>query len=304
MSSVLVYAFRFAQWLDLMLLFGFPLFAWYGLRQPLPNRTFHLALLVGAIVGMTLTGMEIALNAADIMGMPVTELDRATFAWYLFDTVAGRAALVRISLLAVLVILLVRQVQRDKTPSFPLVIVLAGTALLTLAWNGHAAAGEGIPGVLRLVAGIAHLLVAGAWIGAIVAFLVILVRHSTSAKDDHLQLLWQALHAFSGPGTVFVGVLVVSGVLHYGDLTGWSATPLAHSEHGRLLTFKLTLFLTMLGLAALHRWRLVPQLRRDLHAGDSAPALRALRLSLVFEATVAVLILISVAVLGTLNPHG
>lgn len=33
MSSVPAYALRFVQYLDLMLLFGLPLFSWYGLRR-------------------------------------------------------------------------------------------------------------------------------------------------------------------------------------------------------------------------------------------------------------------------------
>ena len=43
---------------------------------------------------------------------------------------------------------------------------LSATALASLSWNGHAAAGDGFGGTMRLVAGIVHLLAAGAWVGA------------------------------------------------------------------------------------------------------------------------------------------
>jgi putative copper resistance protein D len=117
-------------------------------------------------------------------------------------------------------------------------------------------------------------------------------------------VLHQTLQDFSGPGTVFVGILVVTGVLHYGDLTGWSVVPLFHSVHGKLLLVKLALFAAMLGLAALHRWRVVPRLEGEVLAGGGSRSLQTLRLTVTIEATLAVLIIAAVSILGTLNPHG
>jgi putative copper resistance protein D len=150
----------------------------------------------------------------------------------------------------------------------------------------------------------AHLLAAGGWIGAIFALLILFVRHGKPAAGEGLHMLWRALHTFSRPGTVFVGVLVVTGIFHYGDLVGWSIAPLFHSRHGNLMLLKLALFAAMLGLAALHRWWLVPRLERDIHTGVPSHSAQHLRLSVTIEATIALLILVSVAVLGTLSPHG
>ena len=171
MSSVPAYALRFVQYLDLMLLFGLPLFSWYGLRRsvpggdpwlPLTRSALSGALLVSAVFGVALTGIDVVFKTTEIMGMPVTELDRASLGWYLFETAAGRAALARTAVLVVLIAFLGWQSRREERSFFsPLVAALAGCALLTLAWNGHAAAGEGASGVLRLAAGIAHLLAAG-----------------------------------------------------------------------------------------------------------------------------------------------
>ena len=314
MSSVPAYALRFVQYLDLMLLFGLPLFSWYGLRRsvpggdpwlPLTRSALSGALLVSAVFGVALTGIDVVFKTTEIMGMPVTELDRASLGWYLFETAAGRAALARTAVLVVLIAFLGWQSRREERSFFsPLVAALAGCALLTLAWNGHAAAGEGASGVLRLAAGIAHLLAAGGWIGAIAAFLIILSRRSASARSAPLQVLHPTLQDFSGPGTVFVGILVVTGVLHYGDLTGWSVVPLFHSVHGKLLLVKLALFAAMLGLAALHRWRVVPRLEGEVLAGGGSRSLQTLRLTVTIEATLAVLIIAAVSILGTLNPHG
>lgn len=314
MASLAEYGIRLTLYLDLMLLFGMSLFAWYGpaaltntgdRHSLLLKRPLSLGLLICAVLGLALISIAIAHNSAGLLGMAVSELSRGDLGWYLFDTSVGRAGLVRALLLVLLIAVLGRQLWRDERP-FPVrrVTVLAGVALLSLAWNGHAAGGEGVSGTVRLVAGIAHLLAAGGWVGAIAAFLFLVLRHRRPTNDLGLKRLWQALHSFSGPGTLFVSVLVVTGILHYGDLTGWSIAPLFHSRHGNLMLVKLALFAAMLGLAALHRWWLVPRLERDIHADAPSHSVQHLRKSMTVEATIALLILVSVAVLGTLSPYG
>jgi putative copper resistance protein D len=75
---------------------------------------------------------------------------------------------------------------------------------------------------------------------------------------------------------------------------------LVESEYGRLLLAKLALFGAMLGIAAVNRWRLAPQL------GVSAPiaqaALRRLRRLAWFELLVGVAVLIVASVLATSAP--
>lgn len=314
MSSLPDYTLRFMQYLDLMLLFGLPLFAWYGpaastisgdKHPPLPRWALTQGLLICGVLGLALVGIEIARSTAGIMGVAVSDLARDDLAWYLFDIPAGRAGLTRAFLLVLLLAVLGWQSQRAERP-FPIrrVTLLAGVALVSLAWNGHAASGEGVSGTVRLVAGMAHLLAAGGWIGAIFALLILFVRHGKPAAGEGLRMLWRALHTFSRPGAVFVGVLVVTGIFHYGDLVGWSIAPLLHCRHGNLMLLKLTLFAAMLGLAALHRWWLVPRLERDIHTGVPSHSAQHLRLSVTIEAAIALLILVSVAVLGTLSPHG
>lgn len=312
MSSLLDYAFRFAQYLDLMLLFGLPLFAWYcpiawvgrNNHDTSWRRWLDLGLLVCALLGFVLAGVEIVRNATGIMGVVVSELTRDDLAWYLFDTPAGRAGLARAFLLVLLVAVLGWHWRHRERP-LPIrqVSLLAAGALASLAWSGHAAGGEGASGIFRLVAGIAHLLAAGGWIGAIAGLLMLLIAQRAQSTAS-VHLLWRTLHSFSRPGTVFVGILIVSGILHYGDLVDWSASTLFHSQHGNLLLLKLVLFGAMLVLAALHRWWLVPQLASSMEDDHSARSVQDLRLSVVLEATIALIILDAVAVLGTFNPLG
>lgn len=317
MSSLFDYGLRLVQYLDLMLLFGIPLFLCYepamamrngGQRLLLPGRSLSLTLLLCAVLGLALASIGIVRNTASIMGMAVAELTRDDLAWYAFDVAAGRANLVRAFLFLLLSALLGWHSRHPARP-FPLrrATALAGMALLSLAWNGHAAAGEGLGATVRLVAGMAHLLAAGGWIGALAAFAILLCQAGTSGGKPSVAVLWQSLQRFSLPGTVFVGILIVSGGLHYGDLIDWSSAALLQGRYGKLLLIKLLLFAVMLSLAALHRWWLLPQLERDIHGGASHTGMSSrvvpqLRLSVGLETAIAVLILASVAVLGTLNP--
>lgn len=314
MSNLLDYTMRLVQYFDLTLLFGLPFFVWCGtsvggIRDEKTKLRYSSRLsrcfLMLSLIGLALVNIEIMLNTAGIMGVSAYELVLADVAWYLLDTSAGRAGLIRTLVLLLMVTLLVWQLRHDefKIPT-GLITLLAGVALITLAWNGHAASGEGTSGMVRLVAGVAHLLAAGGWFAAIAVLLFLLVRCCKPGTNESSDTVLRALHDFRIPGTVFVSVLVVTGVLLYGDLAEWSITPLIHSQHGKMLLLKLALFTIMLGLAALHRWYLVPYFRRDIRVGSPLRSLQHLRMSVSIEAISVILILVSVAILGTLNPQG
>lgn len=309
MSDPSAYALRFLEYLVLMVLFGVPLFGWCGSRRPtlrdaLAGWPIMSVLLLAAVVGIVLVGVDVVFKTANIMGMPIADVDRGSLDWYLLETPAGRAAMARGALLAALVFVFGWHHRGGKPGSgFPLAATLAGGALATLAWNGHAAAGEGLSGAVRLAAGIVHLLAAGGWIAAVLMFLAMLLRgKEIMSANGRLQSTHDFLHGFSTLGMIFVGALVVSGIAHYGDLTQWSLSTLFQSTYGRLLLFKLALFGGMLGLGALHRWKLVPRLGRALTSGDPAQEVRALKQSVAAEAALAALILMVVSVLGTLSP--
>ncbi|KGM51614.1 transporter [Lysobacter concretionis Ko07 = DSM 16239] len=308
MFDLSAYALRFLEYLVLMVLFGVPLFGWYGSRRSaladaLAGWPLMGVLLVSATVGLVLTGADVVFKTAGIMGMPVADVDRGSLGWYLLETSAGRAAIARGALLLALMFVLGWHRRRGKVElAFPLAATLAGGALASLAWNGHAAAGEGVAGAVRLAAGLVHLLAAGGWIAAVLMFLGMLLRGKEASGSGRLRSTHDFLHGFSTLGTIFVAALVVSGIAHYGDLTAWSFSSLLQSTYGNLLLFKLALFGGMLGLGALHRWTLVPRLGRALTSGDPAQEVRALRQSVAAEAALATLILIVVSVLGTLSP--
>src|SRR3546814_7381024 len=81
MFDLSAYALRFLEYLVLMVLFGVPLFGWYGSRRStladaLAGWPLMGVLLVSAAVGTVLTGADIVLKTAGIMGMPVADVDR------------------------------------------------------------------------------------------------------------------------------------------------------------------------------------------------------------------------------------
>lgn len=182
MFDLSAYALRFLEYLVIMVLFGVPLFGWYGSRRSaladaLAGWSLMGVLLAGAVAGLVLTGLDVVFKTAGIMGMPLAEVDRASLGWYLLETSAGRAAMARGALLVALMFVLGWHRRRGKVETaFPLGAMLAGGALASLAWNGHAAAGEGLAGAVRLAAGIVHLLAAGGWIAAVLMFLAMLLR--------------------------------------------------------------------------------------------------------------------------------
>jgi putative copper resistance protein D len=180
---------------------------------------------------------------------------------------------------------------------------LGGAVLASFAWTGHGVADEGPAGAVHLAGDVVHLLAAGVWLGAlaVLAILLLAAAARSGAGPEALVALHRGLAGFSGVGTATVAALLASGLLnswflvgprHVGDLlaTAW----------GRVLCAKLVVFLAMLGLAGLNRFRLTPELGRSL--ADPAAALRRLRLSVAVETGAGALVLVLVGLLGALAP--
>lgn len=302
-----LYLLRLLQYLPLMLLFGLPLLQWQADRAPggapaarLDDRVLRHWLLACVLTALATNMVEAPLKTLRIMWLPLSELDAGALAWYVLETPAGLAWLARTALLLAITGL-VAGWPRARVLPIPALCALAGAALATLLWNGHAAASTGAAGALRLAVGGVHLLAAAAWLGAIAGFLLMLAPGRDRHGETATLRQWHALlHAFSATGALLVAAIAISGAVHYAWIDEWriSAATLSGTSYGRWMLFKLALFAAMLGLAALHRWVLVPRLVRG------ADGLVRLRRSLRLEAAAAVLIVAAVAVLGTMSPHG
>jgi len=176
-----------------------------------------------------------------------------------------------------------------------LVICFAGI----LAWMGHSGAGDGPAGEVQVVADALHIISAATWVGCIVplAYLFMLAAHITSAFSP-IEVA-DATRRFSNLGVLSVATVLFTGLINTWFLVG-SLAILLDSTYGKLLLIKVTMFLVMLGIAAVNRTLLSPKITaREARTG----ALRRLAHNSVLEAGLGLAIIFIVGILGTLAPE-
>nr|CAC07982.1 CopD protein [Cupriavidus metallidurans CH34] len=295
-------AVRFASYLDLAALFGLPLFALYALRQeerrsPI-GASFATLCKVAATLGIVLSFVTSPSWQGHDGAASYTELQGHVFEMIVTGTAFGTAWIVRV--VALFLCLLAALFLRNRPLSqFSAITGGAAFALATLAWGGHGAMDDGVKGYIHLASDIAHLIAAGAWFGALIAFVVL---SRTAATPNKVALLSRTSNGFAQVGTMVVATLVVTGVVNYWMIIGLQLPELSLASYGGLLLFKLALFGIMLLLAAANRFHLSPQLEHAVRTGDHVVAVRTLQRDLTIETGAATLILILVASLGILSP--
>jgi len=178
---------------------------------------------------------------------------------------------------------------RDKRSLLFAPLLIAGAYLATLAWAGHAAAGEGVERDIQMSSDLVHLLAAGAWLGALPALLAMLRTASPPTAA-------QAASRFSVLGIASVSALLLTGIVNawylVGDLPGLFGT-----NYGRLLLAKVALFVAMLVLAAANRFVFTPRL---VHGNYSANV--ELRRNTLLETTAGIAVIGIVGALGIAIP--
>jgi len=293
-------AVRFSLYLDLAVLFGVPFFALLapGIRGALPSGRIVLAT---AIAGLVLSTFGLVALTASMAGVPLAGIDLATVVMILAMPV-GIAWIVRIASLAAIVLAVMALHGR---PAALLAVASSGGAIVlsTLAWNGHGAMDAAMTGWVHLGADIAHLITAGAWVGANVGLLILVLRPPGVLDAPALGATHRALDGFGTTGTIIVAVILVTGLINGWLLVGpTNIFALLTTLYGQLLLAKLALFAAMLAAAAANRYLLTPALADRIETGDHSAALLGLRVSLALETGCALLVLALVAWLGTLEP--
>lgn len=303
----LAVALRFALYLDLMVVFGVALFGVHAMREG-DRRSSVARQYVRVIGGAAGLGIVLSLASMVVMAKAMTgasayaELTAHVFGMILTGTAVGLTGALRVAaLLAALAVVVVCSAR--SLPRFGMLSAFGAAALVTLAWAGHGAMDDGMRGTFHLGIDVAHLLAAGAWVGALAAF-VMLASAARGASLEAADLLGRASNGFAHIGTLIVATLVVTGVANYLLIAGPTVDSLLGTAYGNLLLVKLALFALMLLLAAANRYRLSPRLAAALRVGSYGEAVTALRGSLVMEASLAGLILVLVAWLGVLSPTG
>lgn len=271
-------ALRLLVYLDSALLLGMLLFAvsW--------TRYVRLATTVFAAVGIVLTTVTMLRLAASFSDS-ASFFDIPTLKMLLTETAMGWAAVARITALLAVVALALNSTKRF----YP--ILFAVIAVVSLSWNGHGAMTDDALGWLHLTGNALHLLAGLGWIGALAAFLWAATLSKASSGD-----LAVSLERFAGVGTVFVAVLLATGIANTLFIVGANALPtLLETTYGRLLVTKIGLFAAMLAAAAANRFWLTPRM-------ITSPSLGAVRASLGAELLLGIAVLAIVAWLGTLDP--
>lgn len=296
---------RLLQYAGAMILLGSSLFfvsalprSGEGSAEQIPWARSLLALAAAGLCASAL--MWIAGQACLLAGSVAEGLKPETLLAVVTGFNLGKAAVVR-TLSAGLAAFLVLTVRPART-AWLVCGVLGAVATASLAWLGHGAATEGPAGPVHLASDILHSWAAAGWIGALVAFLLLLRVRDPSPEAS--VALHRALYGFSGVGTVLVAVLVATGLINSWFLvTPQHIEGLWSTSYGQLLSLKLLLFAGMLGMAAVNRFRLTPALARALDDPPRpATALAALRRSIVLETAVGFAVLALVAGFGTLAP--
>ena len=305
MSDSVSIALRFGLYVDLMLLFGLALFGLYSLKgqerisgAALPFRS----MLVGtAVLGVLFSVASMVMMARAMSGESDFAELRPHIEMMVLETDVGLAWTVRVVALVVggLAVMF-----NHRAPGISLLIASAagGIALASLAWNGHGAMDEGSQRYWHFITDILHLLAAGAWLGALIAF-ALLARINSLQSEERIRLLVRAVKRFEWVGAVIVVVITVTGIVNYLFIVGPELDEVFLSTYGILLFIKVGLFAGMLVLAALNRFQLGPLLERSLRDRQYRVAANALRRCVVVEWVAAVLIVGLVAWLGTLSPE-
>jgi len=296
---------RFAQYASASVLMGSALFFVYALPAAGAGSAAQLRwtrpLLAGAallLAAATLLGL--LAQTASLAGSWTDALTGESLGAVITQMDLGKAALVRTAC-AILAAVSTAVLPRGR--ALWVAAGLLGTlATASFGWMGHGLATEGTGHSLHLAADVVHSLAAAMWVGALAAFVGLLVPREQAF--ERLSATAEALRRFSLVGIGLVVVLAVTGLANAWFLVGTDIGAALRAPYGRLLALKLILFAGMLVLAALHRQRSVPALaaRIGAQALPQGDALASLRRSVALEALLGFAVLALVAWFGTLEP--
>jgi putative copper resistance protein D len=236
---------------------------------------------------------------------PLAALDRATIAAVLGSTVFGRDWSIRVvlalALAAMWPILFAKEAPRRRRAQLACLIV-SGALLASLAWAGHANAQVGRNGVIHHVSDSVHLLAAGAWLGGLAPLASLLWKLQVESRDVALADWARGVTRFGDGAALSVGALVMTGLVNAYYLLP-EPKALLETTYGKLLLFKIFVFLIMLGIAAENRRRLTPALNASGGCQSiNIAAVRVLRRNVLLEQALGALVILLVAALGVSPP--
>jgi copper resistance protein D len=276
----------------------------------------QVSLLAGLALALAVASgaAQLVLIAAAVTEEPWTEVIADGMAWAFFsDTHFGVIAQLRLLLAVGLAGHLLWSTWRRDFVSNWLRVLAAAVATVflgCLAWTGHAASATGIGANGHLLSDLVHTLAAGAWVGGLLPLVLVMRQASRSGDAPSLAACGQVVRRFSTLGLASVSALAASGLINTWYLTDHMRA-LFNTDYGWFIQIKISLFLTMLCLAAFNRLRLVPTVSQVQHHADQQRgqqhgmrALRRLCLTTSLEIALGLAVIYMVGVLGMTPPAG
>ena len=147
-------------------------------------------------------------------------------------------------------------------------------------------------GVFLRLSYLAHVLAAGAWVGALLPVLLVIREMTTQITEEQKK----ALRKFSSAGHVAVFVAIVSGVIN-ATLIRHRFYPSSSSSYDAMLTLKIVIVAVMVSIAVVNRYVIVPRLV------DNRRSAAILGVFTGVEFVLAGFVLVVVNLLSALNPH-
>jgi putative copper resistance protein D len=288
----LLAATRFLHFAAAALLFGLLAFPVYA---PVPGEAGRRAARTAAravrlLAGLSLLTAVLALAAAvtNMTGDATILADPVGFLDILRTTGFGQTWGLRLILGLLIAALALRARPDDR-----LLTLLSALFLISIAYSGHSRMQSGALGWAHVFADALHLMAAGAWLGGLLALILLvprLGRDGAAAK---------VLHQFSGMGYFAVATLIATG-LFKSWLLVVTLPALVTTPYGWALDVKLVLFAGMGALALANRFWITPAL--EARSADPALWLGRLKRQVLVELILGVLVLAVVGLMGALEP--
>lgn len=293
---------RFVQYALLLGLFGGFGFHAMTAHAFARNGDRRRAVIFAALAVPVAVAFSLAADIAAMMGQSPFDLDGAATASLVGATDFGRAGVVRV--VAVVLAWVPALLFRPSRVGSSVAASLYGAALASLAWSGHAAAGEGYAGWLHRLNYAVHLLAAGFWLGAIGWFALLVLKAHARRDPERNMALAAALRGFAPVGVTLVLVVALTGVVNSQMIFGLGEIlPVLSTSYGQLLFLKLGLVALMLLCARSNR-STAHILTAPASAGSVPDEewLASMRQTLLIELLLAVAVIAVVAFLGLASP--
>ena len=282
---------RFAHFLAVMVTFGASGYLWLCAPERLTRALSPVVrrlTLIGSLVALATAIVWLALESGLMADDWSAAADPGAIGAVLTDTAFGHAWAARLVLAAALVAVVVFGPRARWAPT----AVASAALLASLGLIGHSAMQTGAEGVLHRANHAIHLIAAGAWIGALVPFLMCLGVYT---RGDLRREAVRAMTRFSFCGHFIVAAIVLTGAVNIALTSGRPPIP-PNTPYRALLGAKIVVVAVMISLAVFNRYVLATRLK------PGARALAVLRATSAAEVALGAVAIALVSIFALLDP--